>query len=254
MNGSVYYFAGHTKALEYAAQVLRRYGCRIASLPDNQVTHLLLDVPSFANDGSLRSGGNLTDVLVSLRPDVTIVGGNLQHPALSNRNTIDLLQDPVYLSENADITAHCAVKLALSQLPVTLKGCQVLVIGWGRIGKCLAALLKQMGAMVTVAARKEADRAMLLTLGYDTENSNNLNYSLVRYRIIFNTVPATVISEDALEFCQPSCLKIDLASAKGIAGTDVLWARGLPGKDAPETSGELIARSLLRLRQKGEFL
>ena len=30
-------------------------------------------------------------------------------------------------------------------------------------------------------------------------------------------------------------------------GDDVLWARGLPGKDAPESSGKLIARTILRL-------
>jgi len=28
---------------------------------------------------------------------------------------------------------------------------------------------------------------------------------------------------------------------------DVIWARGLPGKEAPESSGELIARTVLRL-------
>ena len=254
MNGSVYYPAGHTKALEYAVEALGRHGCCITNAPSRSVTHLILDVPSFAADGSLRCGGKIEDILPLLPSDVTVVGGNLQHPALSGRKALDLLQDPIYLTENADITAHCAVKWALAQLPVTLKGCQVLVIGWGRIGKCLAALLKRMGAIVSVAARKEADLAMLLTLGYDIQNSENLNYCLARYRVIFNTVPATVISEDALEFCLPHCLKIDLASQKGIAGEDVIWARGLPGKDAPETSGELIARSILRLRQKGEDL
>lgn len=254
MNGPVFYSAGRTKALEHATKALERLGCCVVTSPDSPVTHLLLDVPSFAPDGKLRCGGSITDVLACVNADVTIVGGNLKGAPLSGCRGIDLLQDPIYLAENADITAHCAVKLALSQLPVTLKGCHTLVIGWGRIGKCLARLLKNMGAVVTVAARKEADLAMLQALGYDTLRSDDLNYSLGRYRLIFNTVPATVIPEDALEFCRADCLKIDLASIKGIAGDDVLWARGLPGKDAPETSGELIARSILRLRQKGEWL
>ncbi len=248
MNGSVFYSAGHTKALEYAEKALRRHGCIFATQPCKDVTHLLLDVPSFAPDGSLRGGGMIADVLASLDSKVTVIGGNLQHPALSEYKATDLLCDPIYLAENADITAHCAIKLAMSQLPVTLKGCQVLVIGWGRIGKCLASLLRNMGAIVTVAARKEADRAMLLTLGYDVEDANRLDYSLVRYRVIFNTVPAGMLSADALQYCNSDCLKIDLASVKGIDDTSALWARGLPGKDAPETSGELIARSILRLR------
>ena len=44
-----------------------------------------------------------------------------------------------------------------------------------------------------------------------------------------------------------TAIKIDLASCPGMDAPDVIWARGLPGKDAPETSGELIARTILRL-------
>ena len=40
---------------------------------------------------------------------------------------------------------------------------------------------------------------------------------------------------------------MDLASKKGIAGNDVIWARGLPGIHAPEESGALIARTILDL-------
>jgi dipicolinate synthase subunit A len=67
------------------------------------------------------------------------------------------------------------------------------------------------------------------------------------YRVIFNTVPSPVITEDESAQCRSDCLKIDLASEVGIAGDDVLWARGLPGKDAPESSGKLIAKTILRL-------
>ena len=46
------------------------------------------------------------------------------------------------------------------------------------------------------------------------------------------------------------CIKIDLASAKGIAGDDVIWARGLPGIHAPESSGRLIAETFVRKLQE----
>ena len=45
-------------------------------------------------------------------------------------------------------------------------------------------------------------------------------------------------------------MKIDLASVKGMEGGDVIWARGLPGKDAPESSGVLIGKTVLRLAMK----
>lgn len=248
MNGPIFYSAGHTDALNRAVTILREKGCIFAPQPDSSVTHLLLGVPSFEPDGSLKGGGSLPPLLDLLPQNVTIFGGNLASPLLSGRSTVDLLTDPLYLAENADITAHCAVKLALSHLSVTLKDCSVLVIGWGRIGKCLARLLRQMGARVTVAARKPEDRAMLFTLGYDADDSTALGYGLVRYRLIFNTVPATVLAKDTAMYCHPDCLKIDLASKLGIDAPDVIWARGLPSKYAPESSGALIARTILRLR------
>lgn len=248
MNSLKFYSAGHTDALAYAIKALREKGCVFAQQPDHTVTHLLLGVPSFNPDGTLKGGGDLEQVLACLPKSVTIFGGNLQHPALTDCKTVDLLQDAIYLAENARITAHCAVKHAMERLPVTLWGCHVLVVGWGRIGKCLAALLKNMGAIVTVAARKEADRAMLRALGYDALDATNLDYSLLRYRVIFNTVPVMVLPAAAMQHCAADCIKIDLASKPGMESDDVIWARGLPNQDAPESSGALIAQTVLRLR------
>lgn len=247
MNDHTFYLAGSVPALTFAGDHLARQGCSVVSLPCPEVTHLVLPVPSFTPDGHLKGGGDLAQLLQQLPEDITVFGGNLDRAELERYQKVDFLQDASYLAENAAITAHCAVKVALARLPVTLQGCHVLVIGWGRIGKCLASLLMDMGAKVTVAARKETDRAMLRALGYNTEATDTLSYGLIRYRLIFNTVPFPVISEEKAALCGPECLKIDLASQPGIAGADVIWARGLPGTDAPETSGKLIARTCIRL-------
>ena len=231
MSEQVFYCAGQTEALAHSVKYLQENKVRFAERPDKTVTHLLLDVPC-------QNIGQLPQLLAMLPENVTVMGGNLPPDC----NGIDLLQDPYYLSENANITAHCAVKLALSLLPVTLDLCPVLILGWGRIGKCLAKLLKQIGASVTVAARKEADRAMLTALGYDT-----LDFSQIckcNPRVVFNTVPSPVANSDIFS---PECLKLELASSPGITGSDVVDARRLPGRYAPESSGALIARSILRL-------
>lgn len=47
-----------------------------------------------------------------------------------------------------------------------------------------------------------------------------------------------------------NCLKIELASLPGIAGDDVIPARGLPGIYVPESSGKLIADTLLHRLQE----
>jgi hypothetical protein len=54
-----------------------------------------------------------------------------------------------------------------------------------------------------------------------------------------------------LSECPGKALKIDLASQPGIGGNDVIWARGLPGKNAPESSGKLIAQTVLRKLEEG---
>lgn len=235
MNDLIFYCAGNSRAQIYAAAFLMEEGVSFLPCPDHTVTHLLLPVPSFEPDGSIKGGGDLGDILAKLPKTVTVIGGNLNRPELSEYEVLDLLEDPWYLARNASITAHCTLELALAKLPVTLEKCPVLVIGWGRIGKCLAKLLHGLGACVTVAARKESRRVMIEALGYKSCPIGDIHAE--NYRLIINTVPAMV-----LPAAPGTALKIDLASQPGIGGAGVLQARGLPGLLAPESSGALIAQ------------
>lgn len=239
------YCAGKTAATRYAAWSLAQSGVRLAREPGNEVRHVLLDVPSFDAEGNLRLGGSLEELLESLPQDVTIFGGNL-----GTVPGVDFLGDPLYQAENAYITAECALKLALGYLPRTLRGCPVLILGWGRIGRCLGKLLTDLGADVTIAARKETDRALSQALGYRAEDIPSLTDRLSLFRLLINTVPAPILSQEALALCGSNCVKIELASQAGLEGEDVILARGLPGTHMPESSGELIARTYLRLSKE----
>lgn len=241
---AVFYSAGYTDALVCAIGLLHNAGVEFLPCPDRDVTHLLLPVPSFDEDGRIRGGGSLEALLWQLPEDVVVIGGMLKRPELEGYRVIDLLTDCTYVAQNAALTAHCAMTIAAGQLPVAWKDCPALVVGWGRIGKCLSRLLRQADAPVTVAARKETDRAMLQALGYAAVSTDSIFAR--QYRVIFNTVPAMVLSE-----CPGKALKIDLASLPGIGGNDVIWARGLPGKNAPESSGKLIAQTVLRKLEEG---
>lgn len=247
MNGITFYPAGNTAAVRYAAAFLAQRGLDIADQPCPEVTHLLLPVPSFDDAGRIKGGGDLVHILNSLPQDVTVMGGKLEHPALSGCRTVDFLKDPWYLAENAAITAENAIGIVINNLPVTLNGCPVLIIGWGRIGKCLAFKLKALGAEVTVAARSDPDRGMLQALGYRAIHPAGLSSALVRYRVLINTAPAPILTRQQTAHCRPDCIKIDLASTQGIEGDDVIQARGLPGQETPESSGQLIARTAIRL-------
>ena len=240
------YPMGTTAACGYAAKELKLSGLPLTDHPSPEVTHLLLDVPSFGADGSLRGGGDIHSLLRMLPENCCVIGGNLNHPALAGKQCIDLLKNPMYLAKNAAITAECALQVAYPKMDFLFCGAPCLIIGWGRIGKCLGRLLLALGAKVAIAARKETDRAMAAALGYDFVDMESLPAAFSRYRVIFNTVPELLLNKEQLSLC-PDCIKIDLASKPGLEGEDVILARGLPGVYAPESSGKLIAETICKV-------
>ena len=233
MDRILLYPVGSTEACRYAADVLRSRGMDMADHPSPEVTHLLLDVPSFCADGSLRGGGDFRELLRRLPEGVSIIGGKIPE-TYSGFRCMDLLLDEGYLWENAAITAQCAVQLAARRMGGIFRGQTVLVIGWGRIGKHLCRLLTGLGAQVFLASRSDAHRAEAESFGIRTEPKYDC-------RVVFNTAPGITLDEEAF-----TGLKIELASTPGFRGEDVLEARGLPGIYAPEQSGTLIAKTILR--------
>ena len=243
------YILGTTPAVQFAVCLLARKGISMIDHPTPEISHLLLDVPSFQADGRLKSGKNLIKILETLPESLVVAGGNLSHPGLKQYSTIDFLQDPQYTARNADITARCALRLAAAQLRCTYDSLPVLVIGWGRIGKCLCRHLSAVGADVTLLARKDTDLAMASALGYAVISTQDLPRALGRYRVIFNTAPAMVLPRALTEQCR-NCKLIDLASTPGIDSESAVRALGLPGLWAPESSGALIAETFLRLTKE----
>lgn len=233
-------------ALNYAVQELEKRGISFAESPREQVTHLLLPVPCKLSAGELRS------ILAGLPKNMTVLGGFLDRPELADYACLDLLKDERYQAKNAMITAYCALQIAGEPLPVTWEGCPVLILGWGRIGKCLGSLLKNLGAEVSIAARKETDLAMIAALGCDGRDIRQLDYILRRYRVIFNTVPCPILSRAQTALCRGDCVMVELASSPGIDAPNVIDGRRLPGKLAPESAGKLIARTVMRLCAREE--
>ncbi len=175
----------------------------------------------------------------------TVIGGNLDF--LSGCvPQIDLLKDPYYLAANAAITAEAALGLILSQLACAVTEAEILILGWGRIGKNLTHQLKHLNAPITVFTRRLEDRAMLRSLTYTPITYDALPEALPRFRCIVNTAPAPILTPEDANLIRPDCFCLDLASVRSIPGENVLHARGLPGRYKPESSGKLIAETILR--------
>ena len=226
-------------AMAYAVSHLQSKGYYINMLPSLDTEHLLLPVPSFP-DGS----DYLPPLLESMPPKVHVYGGFLHVPPLIGYKRVDFLTDPYYLAQNAAITAECTLEMLENILSHTVAGHSFLILGWGRIGKCLGKLLQEKGAHATISARKDADLAMLEALGYHAVPLRDLR---IESEFVINTIPAMV-----LEKVPENTVAIDLASKPGIAGENVISARGLPGKMRPAESGKLIADTFIRLSQNQE--
>lgn len=233
-----------SEATRRAGEYLSEMGLHVTQKGAPDVTHILLPVPSFpAGDGYL------AHILADVPEEVIISGGNLSSLLLQNYTTVDFLQDPYYLAENASITASCAQKIIVQELGDKASNCKILILGWGRIGKCLCRLFEKDGASVTVAVRKDSDRAMIRALGCRGISIADAAYEIGHYDIIINTVPEMLFPNIN---SRKGAILMELASKPGMSGKDILNCRGLPSKMAPAESGKLIAKTFLRLSLKNE--
>ena len=204
---------------------------------------ILLPLPAtkdglFLNAPYAENEIRLDDDFARLFMHKTVCGGMLQRLTASSSLWREIEPEDYYRREelavgNAIPTAEGAVGIAIREYPGTINGAKCLITGFGRIGKNLAIILRGMGAEVFCAARKKAD-------------------------LIFNTVPAKVLTSPVLMQQTRDTLIIELASAPG--GIDlkraeelhlhVIDAPSLPGRVAPKTAAEYIKESVYNILEE----
>ena len=158
------------------------------------------------------------------------------------------------------MTAEGAIGQLMARSPGTLWCSRLLVSGWGRIAKILALRSRALGARVTVAARKEGDRAMAEALGMEAVSFAALGGCLDSFDFIVNTVPARVFTDEMLCCVREDALLLELASPPGgfdmklaeNIGLNAFAAPGLPGKYAPLTAAALTRDAIYDLLREQE--
>lgn len=168
---------------------------------------------------------------------------------------IDIMKREELAVLNTISTAEGAIEIAISNTNKIIHGSEVLILGFGRIGKVLARKMTGLSAKVTCAARKDEDFAWIRAYGHKATNINALGEGLSQYDIIINTVPHLVLTPERLQYVKDDCLLIDLASNPG--GIDkktakdrelkLIWALALPGKVAPVTTAEFIKDTIYNI-------
>ena len=201
--------------------------------------------PMFDSSRQLVCGGNLSETVV-------------RQAAKAGLKLTDYFDREEVQVGNAVPTAEGALQTAMEAADITICGAEVLIIGYGRIGKILARLLKAMGAEVTVSARKFADSAWIEAAGCRALRTGELEGELAPFDIVFNTVPSLVLPRSCLMELKASCRIIDVASEPGGVdfsaakelGIQTIWARGLPGKAAPLTAARVLRRAIAHILEE----
>ncbi len=194
----------------------------------------------------------------------TFIAGAIRdnvYELLKNNNVeiIDILKREELSVLNSISTAEGAIQIAMEQTEITLCGSNVLILGFGRIGKVLAKMLLGIGANVYCEARKPHDLAWIQAYGYTPIDIKKLNENLNKFDVIINTIPSIVLDASNLDKLKEDCLVIDLASNPG--GVDkqeikkknikFVWALSLPGKVAPVTSAKYIKETIYNILEIG---
>lgn len=208
----------------------------------------------------------LTEILQWMEGGQRIVGGcipEFMKKQAKEKGVVcsDFMEDECLAVYNSIATAEGAIAEAIMKSPLNLNKSRCMILGYGRCGKTLAAYLKGMFCHVTVCARrKEVREKALITVDHVCDFSQ-LDKELPECLFLFNTVPEMILGKDKLRVVNSKVCIIDIASAP--YGVDFEAARelginahlcsGLPGKYAPEASGEIMASMLTdRIYEKGE--
>ena len=229
---------------------------------------VILPLPAMTGEGLLhaplrREQYRMEDILDVLRPDQPVFAGMADErlrrlTAERGLPLYDYFAREELAVRNAVPTAEGAIRIALSELPVTLHGARVLLVGFGRLSRALAPRLQGLGARVCAAARSSHQRALAESMGLDTEGLDRLTDWLCAYDLVINTVPAPVLGAEELAAMKEGVLVIDLASRPGGVdfpaaeqlGVKAVHALSLPGKEAPVTAGRYIRDTVYHMMEE----
>jgi dipicolinate synthase subunit A len=177
----------------------------------------------------------------------------LKYPTTSlNGNEHLTLRNAVYTAEGA---IHAVSERAL----YSLSEANVMVIGYGRIGRALTGMLLGYGARVTVAARSSEARSLAAHAGARAVDMEEMLLHLPSQRAVFSTPPQRVLENRQLACLRHDALLVDLSSppygvdlkAASALGLNAWREPGLPGRFCPESAGRALLAAIREARKGG---
>ena len=231
----------------------------------NGVDIVIAPVPFNTDGRNINAPYNTEDIRIegvfrNMTKRQKLIGGPISNELMniSTENditTLDILKREEMAVLNAIPTAEGGIQIALEEMPTTLHNSNVMVLGFGRIGKILSKMLNGIGSNVYVVVRKYSDISWIQAYGYKPIFIEDLHKHILEMDLIFNTIPNVIINEEILQIINKETLIIDLASKPG--GIDyakaeemnikVIHALGLPGKVAPVSSAGFMMETIYNI-------
>lgn len=175
-----------------------------------------------------------------------------------HKNFFDYNKREDFKYKNALLTREGAIAIYKENSDKALLGANILITGFGTIGKALCSTLKNMGAKVTVCARSSINQAQAETIADKIIDFSSINCS--KYDVIFNTVSAVYFTKKEIDTFKNDTIYIELASFPGgidkhyakSKNINIIVASKLPSRYSKETAGYLIGEAIDKMIKEGK--
>ncbi|MBQ8503775.1 MAG: hypothetical protein IJ491_05805 [Clostridia bacterium] len=220
---------------------------------------VILPIP-FSSDGKLIYSDNpdfkldAAELSEFIKPEQLVFGGMIKGEVkdIFERNNViykDICDYGYFIKFNAFLTAQGALRLLLNNTGSLIVGKKVLITGFGRVGKALALILKNVNMDVYIAARSKEQLVEADCLGLKTVNLKEMSTVIYLFDYIFNTVPENIFSEADISCQKDDSIYFELASKPFGAeksffakeNKKYVFAGGLPGKYVARSAAGIIA-------------
>lgn len=178
-----------------------------------------------------------------------IVAGNIPKEFyVEGVEPVDLLKSEKLSILNSIPTVEGTIKIVINEREETIHESNILICGFGRIGKIMCDRFKSLGANIYCTARKEEDLTWIREHGYIPLIYSEIKKYAHKIDIVINTVPSIVLDEKEIDNFNKNVLMIDVASNPGginkeyakRKGIKIITALQIPGKEMPTTAAKYI--------------
>ena len=144
----------------------------------------------------------LAELLRAAKPGALALGGKLsaqarQIAAEAGVELVDYFAREELILCNAIPTAEGCIGILMAERTRTLWNSAILLAGFGPVGQALGVRLAALGAQVTVAARRPAQRALAESFSLRAVDLARLEQAAPAFDTVVNTIPAPVLTEAA---------------------------------------------------------